>query len=214
MTGHHTSNENKGNHQISSIQQRTSLDGKHFLRKCSKARPQYKQLKMPTATRAGVYDSEEGSDGTDGASASPMGGTSPGSGSGQPTPVGVPILTSAMRQEIDKSICQSNQALASRIVFKLEQSTSVPIPTLHKMRVSIHDQQPERCMPLVDAELRRRYDLAINECGDDDDDELFQISQYISEFELMRSRLGDQIKEPPLSKLLKTSEFPKLPKDS
>ncbi|KNC80965.1 hypothetical protein SARC_06697 [Sphaeroforma arctica JP610] len=78
------------------------------------------------------------------------------------------------------------------------------------MRVCVHDQQPELRMPLVDKELRRRYDLAINECGDYNEDELIQLS----ELELMRSSLGDQINEPPLAELLKTSEPPKLPKDS
>ncbi|KNC83077.1 hypothetical protein SARC_04654 [Sphaeroforma arctica JP610] len=130
------------------------------------------------------------------------GGPSSGSGSGQPTPAGVPILASAMRLEIDKSICQDNYALISWFVSKLDQTVSVPIPTLHKMRV-IHDQQPERRMPLVDAELRRRYDLAINDCGDDEEDDLIQISQYTSESELMRSRLDDQINEPPLDKTTK-----------
>ncbi|KNC71525.1 hypothetical protein SARC_15937, partial [Sphaeroforma arctica JP610] len=139
---------------------------------------------------------------------------SPGSSSGQPTPAGVPILASAMRIEIDKTICQGNHVLVSRFVSKLEQTAPVPIPTLHKMRVGIHDQQPERRMPLVDAELRRRYDHAINDCGDDGEDKLIQSSLYISELELMRSRLCDQINEPSLKQLLKTSEFPKMPKDS
>ncbi|KNC84821.1 hypothetical protein SARC_02962 [Sphaeroforma arctica JP610] len=58
---------------------------------------------MPTATRAGVYGGEEDGVGTDGASVSPMRGPSPDSGSGQPTPGGVPILASVMRLEIDKS---------------------------------------------------------------------------------------------------------------
>ncbi|KNC84674.1 hypothetical protein SARC_03108 [Sphaeroforma arctica JP610] len=169
---------------------------------------------MPTATRAGVYGGEEGSEGADDVGVSPMGGPSPGNSSGQPTPAGVPIVASAMRLEIDKNICQCNHVMVSRFVSKLEQTAPVPIPTLHKMRVGIYDQQPERRMPLVDAELRRRYDHAINDCGDDEEDQLIQISLYISELELMRSRLGDQINEPPLAKLLKTSEFPKMPKDS
>ncbi|KNC82647.1 hypothetical protein SARC_05068 [Sphaeroforma arctica JP610] len=171
---------------------------------------------MLTSTRAGVYGGGEGGEGADDVGANPGGGgggASPGSGSGQPTPAGVPIVSS-MRLEIDKSICQGNYVLVSRFVSKLEQTVPVPIPTLHKMRVGIHDQQPERRIPLVDAELRRRYDLAINDCGDDKEDDLIQISQYISELELIRSQLGDQINKPPLAKLLKTSEFPKMPKDS
>ncbi|KNC83147.1 hypothetical protein SARC_04598 [Sphaeroforma arctica JP610] len=99
------------------------------------------------------------------------------------------MATSAMRLEIDKNIWQSNHVLMSRFVSKLEQTAPVAIPTLHKMRVGIHDQQPERCMPLVDAELRRRHDQAINDCGDDEKDKLIQISLYISDLELMRSRL-------------------------
>ncbi|KNC72542.1 hypothetical protein SARC_14899, partial [Sphaeroforma arctica JP610] len=35
-----------------------------------------------------------------------------------------------------------------------------------------------------------------------------------SELELMRSRLGGQINKPPPTELLKTSELPKMPKDS
>ncbi|KNC79639.1 hypothetical protein SARC_07975 [Sphaeroforma arctica JP610] len=119
-----------------------------------------------------------------------------------------------MRLEIDKSVCQGNHVLVSRFVSKLEQTAPVPISTLHKMRVGVHNQQPERRMPLVDAELRRQYEQAINDCGDDEEDNRIQISLYISELELMRSRLGDQINEPSLTKLLKTSEFPKVPKDS
>ncbi|KNC86343.1 hypothetical protein SARC_01502 [Sphaeroforma arctica JP610] len=143
-----------------------------------------------------------------------MGDASPGSSLGQPTPAGVPILASAMRLEIDKIICQGNHVLVSRFVFKLEQTAPVPIPTLHKMRIGTHDQQRERRMPLVEAELRRRYDQAINDYGDDEEDKFIQISLYISELELMCSRLGDQINEPSLKKLLKTSELSKMPKDS
>ncbi|KNC74397.1 hypothetical protein SARC_13054 [Sphaeroforma arctica JP610] len=112
-------------------------------------------LKMPTATRAGVYSGGEGSEGANDVGVSPMGGPSPGNSSGQPTPAGVPIAASAMRLEIDKNICQGNHVPVSRFVFKLEQTAPVPKPTLHKTRVGIHDQQPERRIPLVDAELRR-----------------------------------------------------------
>ncbi|KNC79909.1 hypothetical protein SARC_07712 [Sphaeroforma arctica JP610] len=126
---------------------------------------------MPTAIRAGVYGGEEVGVGTDGAGGS-VGEPNPGRGSNQPTPGGVSILASAMRLEIDKSICQGNYILVSRFVSKLEQTAPVPIPTLHKMRVGIHDQQPERRMPLVDAELRRRYNQSMNVCGDDEEDDL------------------------------------------
>ncbi|KNC87221.1 hypothetical protein SARC_00656 [Sphaeroforma arctica JP610] len=137
---------------------------------------------MPTATRASVYGDDEEGVGTDGA----RGGQAqvvaqaglhqaPGGGRGG----GLPILASAMRLEIYKSICQCNHVLVSRFVPKLEETTPVPIATLCKRRVGIHDQQPERRMPIVDTELRRRYDLAVNECGDDEEDELIQISQYL-----------------------------------
>ncbi|KNC78744.1 hypothetical protein SARC_08839 [Sphaeroforma arctica JP610] len=148
---------------------------------------------MPTATRTSVYSGGEGNEGANDVGFSPMGGPSPDNSSGQPTSAGVPIVASAMRLEIDKNVCQGNYVL---------------------MRVGIRDQQPERRMPLVDAELRRRYDQAINDCGHDEEDKLTQISLYISELELMRSRLGNQINEPSLKKLLKTSEFLKMPKDS
>ncbi|KNC87257.1 hypothetical protein SARC_00643 [Sphaeroforma arctica JP610] len=121
-----------------------------------------------------------------------MGEASPGISSGQPTPAGVPIAASAMRLDIDKSICHGNHVLVRRFVSKLEQTAPVPILTLHKMRVGIHDQQPAS-QPLVDAELKRRFGQAIDDCGDDEEDKLIQISLYISELELMRSRLGDPI---------------------
>ncbi|KNC74795.1 hypothetical protein SARC_12665 [Sphaeroforma arctica JP610] len=85
------------------------------------------------------------------------------------------------------------------------QKSPAPIPTLHKIRVDIHDQQPERRMSQVDAELRRRYDQAINDCGDED--KIIQISLYMSELELMRSHLDDQINEPSLKNYSRLRNF-------
>ncbi|KNC84282.1 hypothetical protein SARC_03483 [Sphaeroforma arctica JP610] len=106
---------------------------------------------MPTATRAGVYGGEEGDGDTDGASDSPAGGGKPRQWlKPANTREGGIHASSVMRLEIDKSICQGNHVLVSRFVSKLKQTAPVHIPTLHKMRVGIHDQQPERQMSIVD----------------------------------------------------------------
>ncbi|KNC85033.1 hypothetical protein SARC_02758 [Sphaeroforma arctica JP610] len=145
---------------------------------------------------------------------SPTGEPTPGSSSSLHTPNGVTIQASAIRLEIDKSTCQGNCFLVSWFISKLEATTPVAIGSLHRMRVGIYDQQLERRMPLVDTELRERCDQATNECGGDEGCEETQISQYISELEIMRSRLVDKANETVVFKLLTTSEFLKLSIDS
>ncbi|KNC82103.1 hypothetical protein SARC_05613 [Sphaeroforma arctica JP610] len=169
---------------------------------------------MPTATRAGVYGGDGDDTNMHGMDNRPAGEPTPGRSSSLQTSEGVPIQASAMQLEIDKSICQGNYFLASRFISKLEATAPVAIASLHKMRVGIYDQQHERRIPLVNTELRKRYDQCINACGDDDEDEVIQISQSINELEIMRSRLGYKVKAPALSKLLKTSKFSKLLRDS
>ncbi|KNC85993.1 hypothetical protein SARC_01838 [Sphaeroforma arctica JP610] len=160
---------------------------------------------MPTATRAGIYGGDGDDTNKQGAYNSSEGESTPGNNSS----------ASAMRLEIDTSICHVKCFLVSRNIPKLEATAPVAIASLHKMRVGIHDQQPERRMPLVDIELRKRYDQVSDACGDDEDDEVCLIKQYISELEIMCSRVGIKMNEPAVFELLKlkAAEFPKLPSD-
>ncbi|KNC86808.1 hypothetical protein SARC_01070 [Sphaeroforma arctica JP610] len=68
---------------------------------------------MSTATRAGVYGGEGSDANANGVDKSQAGEPTPGSSSKLQTPNGVLIQASAMRLEIDKSICEGNYFLFS-----------------------------------------------------------------------------------------------------
>ncbi|KNC85493.1 hypothetical protein SARC_02330 [Sphaeroforma arctica JP610] len=151
---------------------------------------------------------------------SPAGEPAPGSGSRLQVPSGVPTQASVIRLGIDKSICQGNYVLFSRLVAKLEQTVPAVIESLHKLKVATYDQHPERRMPLVDTELRKRYYQAINECGDEAEDEKFlndtknkalnvevRIEQLHRTMQVLEERYRDTDKEPIHTQLLKVARY-------
>ncbi|KNC84145.1 hypothetical protein SARC_03627 [Sphaeroforma arctica JP610] len=121
----------------------------------NKTRAYHRQFKIPTATRASVYGGEKGGVGTDGAGIDSIGAAKPRhclkpANTGWVGGEGVPKQASAMRLKMNKIIYHGYPVLVSWFVSKLEQTAPVPIPTLHKIRVGTHDQQPERRIPIVD----------------------------------------------------------------
>ncbi len=98
-------------------------------------------------------------------------------------------------------------------IWKLGPDDKVEVDSLHKLRKAVHEQQPKRMQPKLDAwleELFERELVATLKKGGNDA-ELIKLAGYKADLVLFSARDGDRLEEPGLNKLWKVADFPKWP---
>ncbi|KNC85701.1 hypothetical protein SARC_02112 [Sphaeroforma arctica JP610] len=134
----------------------------------------------------------------------------------EPKPARAPLdpAMSKYRIVLGKTIYEGNFYIVDILVDKLYAQTAddpIDMIALHKVRKAVHDQQPNRLIPVIDQWLPELYNKAMKNCDKSNHDECIAIIGCMSDLTLIRSHEGDKIAELEMVKLLKMSEFTKWP---